>query len=156
MKIYKAEKILDGYSCCFRQFNANHSHCKFLHGYSLRFRLHFSSKTLDLNNWSWDFGWTKDTRYKIEELNVKEWFTYMFDHTVIVSEKDPFLKEFQKFEEKGIIQLRVIPNFSSELLAEFILLKINPIISTYSHGRAVLDRVDVIENDKNSASVTIR
>ena len=38
------EKYLDGFSTCFRQWNATHSHCRFLHGYAISFRLHLPTK----------------------------------------------------------------------------------------------------------------
>ena len=40
--IYKSTKIIDGFSTCFRQWKATHSHCQYLHGYSISFKLIFN------------------------------------------------------------------------------------------------------------------
>ena len=59
-----------GLSACFRQPNA-HSHCKFLHGYSLQFKFTFSCDSLDERNWVVDFGGLKP---------LKAWLENTFDH----------------------------------------------------------------------------
>ena len=150
--IYYVEKYLDGFSVCFRQFKSN-SHCRFLHGYGIAFRLHFRSYELNECSWVWDFGWLKDTRFKIEGMSVKEWFSHMFDHTVVIAETDPYLSTFKDLYQKGLIQLRIIPIFSCEALGEYILNKLNTLIMTASNRRVTLYKVDVIENNKNVAKV---
>ena len=44
-----------GYSCAFRQWNAQ-SNCKYIHGYSLAFEVGLSSNQLNEQNWVYDFG----------------------------------------------------------------------------------------------------
>ena len=70
-----------GLSACFRQPNA-HSHCKFLHGYSLQFKFTFGCEHLDERNWVVDFGCFKRN-------GVKDWFKNQFDHTTCIAEDDP-------------------------------------------------------------------
>lgn len=152
---YRVEKYLDGFSICFRQWNARHSHCRFLHGYAISFRLYFTAKTLDKHNWVLDFGWLKNKEYLIDGMTTKEWFKYMFDHTVIISAKDPAFDTFKDLEKNDLIRLRVLPYFSCEGIAEFILKKISPIIKKHSRNRVTLFRVDAIENDKNLAVAEI-
>ena len=153
--IYRVEKYLDGFSTCFRQWNAEHSHCRFLHGYAISFRLHFSAKTLDKHNWVWDFGWLKDKQFLIDGMTTKEWFSYMFDHTVVLSEKDPALESFKALETQGLLQLRTLPYFSCEGIAEYVLNKLGAMITTHSQNRVSLFRVDVLENNKNLGAVEI-
>ena len=153
--MYKVEKRMDGYSICFRQWQANHSHCQFLHGYSISFKLYFEAETLDQHNWVWDFGWLKHPEYQIDGMQAKEWFAFMFDHTTIISEDDPFLEEFRMLEKKGVVQLRIIPKQSCERMAEFVFHKVSRLVSDYSKNNARLTRVDVFEHDRNCASFTI-
>ncbi|WP_116964539.1 6-pyruvoyl trahydropterin synthase family protein [Fastidiosibacter lacustris] len=153
--IYRIEKCLDGFSTCFRQWNAIHSHCRFLHGYAISFRLHFKANQLDQHNWVWDFGWLKDKQFLIDGMTTKEWFHYMFDHTIVLSEKDPALSTFKALEEQGLIQLRTLPYFSCEGIAEFVLNKLGSMVLTHSNNRAQLYRVDVMENNKNLGAAEI-
>ena len=152
---YKVEKRLDGYSICFRQWQATHSHCQFLHGYSISFKLHFEADELDQHNWVWDFGWLNNDAYQIDGMSAKQWFTYMFDHTTIVSEDDPNLNDFKLLAEKGIVQLRVIPKQSCERMAEFVFEKISKLVSEFSKHKAKLKRVDVFEHDRNCAAYEV-
>lgn len=70
-----------GLSACFRQHKAR-SHCRFLHGYALSFKLVFAADELDENNWVIDFGGLK---------TVKAWLCDTFDHKMLVAEDDPAL-----------------------------------------------------------------
>ena len=71
---YRSTKLFDGFSCCFRQWKAKHSHCSFLHGYSLGFKLVFECESLDERNWVMDFGGLKDFKLFLEKT---------FDHTLL-------------------------------------------------------------------------
>lgn len=149
---YEVTKLLDGYTICFRQWNAKHSHCKFLHGYAISFKLYFKADGLDENNWVWDFGWLKNKDFKIDGMPAKEWFSYMFDHTVLISEDDPALDKFEKLDKDGIIKLRIIPKQSCEKMSEFIFNKVNKLVKEITQGRVKLHRVDTFEHNKNCAS----
>ena len=52
IKTFGAER---GFSCAFRQWRAD-SDCKFIHGYSLGFKLVLEAETLDDKSWVYDFG----------------------------------------------------------------------------------------------------
>lgn len=149
---YRVEKILDGFTVCFRQWNATHSHCHFLHGYDISFRLHFESDNLDACGWVWDFGWLKHPDLRIEDMPVKTWFSYMFDHTVLVAADDPDMETFNLLSQKNMIQLRVMPLQSCEGIAKFVFDKVQPLILAHSQNQARLTRVDVFEHQKNAAS----
>ena len=47
MNGYQSTKILELGSCAFRQPNASHSHCRFIHGYKLSAKFWFEANTLD-------------------------------------------------------------------------------------------------------------
>ena len=108
MARYQSTKLFDGFSTCFRQWRADTTHCKYLHGYGVSFRIWFEG-TLDERNWVWDFGGMKRAKGGIEGMNPKAYFDWLLDHTVIVAEDDPFLEYFLKMDKDGIAQVRVVP-----------------------------------------------
>jgi 6-pyruvoyltetrahydropterin/6-carboxytetrahydropterin synthase len=150
MKTFKSSKLFDGYSACFRQWKAEDTHCKFLHGYAVSFRVWFEGE-LDHRNWVFDFGHAKRSKYLIDGMTPKVWMDYMFDHTTIVAQDDPYLETFQQMDKDGIIQLRVLPAVGCEKFAEFIFEKLNPWVETDSNGRVKITQVEVKEHEKNTA-----
>ena len=148
--MFKSTKLFDGFSCCFRQWKAEKTHCKFLHGYGISFRVTFEGK-LDHRNWVWDFGGMKRAETLIDGLQPKAWMDYMFDHTVIVAIDDPDLKYFQTMNDSGIIQLRVIEATGAEKFAEFIFNKLNTFVDEETDGRVKVAQVEFMEHNKNTA-----
>ena len=92
---FQSTKIFDGFSTVFRQWKANETHCQFLHGYAISFKITFEGN-LDEKNWVWDFGGMKRAKNKIDGFTPKAWMDYMFDHTTLIAEDDPFLEGFKK------------------------------------------------------------
>jgi 6-pyruvoyltetrahydropterin/6-carboxytetrahydropterin synthase len=150
MPKFQSTKVFDGYSCVFRQWKAAGTHCRFMHGYGISFRVWFQGD-LDHRNWVWDFGGMKRAQGTIDGMNPKAWMDYMFDHTTLVAEDDPFLSEFQKMHEQGIIQLRVIPGVGAEQFAKFIFEKINTFVQVETEGRVRAAKVEFMEHSKNTA-----
>lgn len=148
---FKSTKVFDGFSTCFRQWRADDTHCQYLHGYGVSFKIWFEGE-LDERNWVWDFGGMKRAKGKIDGLSPKEWFEYMFDHTTVVAEDDPQLtKYFTKLDNNKTIQLRVVPATGAEKFAEFIFNKVNPFIEEETEGRVKVVRVEFREHEKNTA-----
>ena len=104
---FSSSKVFDGFSTVFRQWKAEDTHCRFLHGYGISFKVYFEGD-LDDRNWVWDFGGMKRAKTQIEGKSPKEWMDYMFDHTVIIAEDDPGMKGWETMNQLGVIQLRVI------------------------------------------------
>ena len=148
--MFKSTKLFDGFSCCFRQWKAKTTHCRFLHGYGISFRVTFEGQ-LDHRNWVWDFGGMKRAKTKIDGMSPKEWMDYMFDHTVLVAIDDPDLKIFQTMHDNSIIQLRVIEATGAEKFAEFIFKKLNTFVRTETNDRVHVKRVEFMEHNKNTA-----
>ena len=148
--MFKSTKLFDGFSCCFRQWKAETTHCRFLHGYGVSFRVTFEGQ-LDHRNWVWDFGGMKRAKTKIDGMSPKEWMDYMFDHTVLVAIDDPDLKIFQTMHDNSIIQLRVIEATGAEKFAEFIFKKLNTFVRTETNDRVHIKRVEFMEHNKNTA-----
>ena len=147
---FQSTKLFDGYSTCFRQWKAEGTHCKFLHGYSVSFKVWFEGE-LDERNWVWDFGGMKRANGKIDGMNPKEWMDYMFDHTTVVAEDDPGLGGFKTMDQLGIIQLRIVPAVGAEQFAKFVYEKLNVFVQEETSGRVKVVKVEFMENYKNSA-----
>jgi 6-pyruvoyltetrahydropterin/6-carboxytetrahydropterin synthase len=150
MAKFQSTKVFDGFSTVFRQWKAESTHCRFLHGYGVSFKIYFEGD-LDQRNWVWDFGGMKRANAKIDNMTPKAWFDYMFDHTFIVAEDDPFKESFVKMNEAGVAQVRIIPATGAERFAQFIYDKVNPFIEEETEGRVSIIKVEFNEHNKNAA-----
>ena len=151
MPKFQSTKVFDGFSCVFRQWKAEGTHCRFLHGYGVSFKVWFEGE-LDEKNWVWDFGGMKRAKGTIDNMNPKAWMDYMFDHTTLIAEDDPYLEGWKAMDQHGLIQLRVIPHVGAERFAEFIFNKLNDFITVETDGRVRITKVEFMENNKNSAT----
>jgi 6-pyruvoyltetrahydropterin/6-carboxytetrahydropterin synthase len=150
MSKYQSTKVYDGFSCVFRQWRAEGTHCAYLHGYSVSFKIIFEGD-LDHRNWTFDFGGMKRAQCTIDGMNPKQWFDYMFDHTTIIAEDDPYLQLFQQMDAQGTIQLRTLPAVGAEKFAEFVFNKVNDFVQKETNGRVRVVSVEAREHEKNSA-----
>jgi 6-pyruvoyltetrahydropterin/6-carboxytetrahydropterin synthase len=130
-----------GLSCCFRQWRAKDSHCRFLHGYALSVKLKFKGE-LDHRNWVYNFGDLKE---------VKKWLEDLLDHKTVIAEDDPELETFKQLDKQGLIQLRVIPSVGCEKFSEYIFDYIANYVKERTNDRVKLFEVEVKEHDSNSA-----
>tara|TARA_Y100000768_G_scaffold350950_1_gene301497 strand:+ start:947 stop:1411 length:465 start_codon:yes stop_codon:yes gene_type:complete len=147
---FQSSKVFDGFSTVFRQWKAETTHCRFVHGYGISFKVYFEGD-LDERNWVWDFGGMKRAKTQIDGKSPKEWMDYMFDHTLIVAEDDPFIKAFQQMGDAGVAQVRVIPATGAEKFAEYIYNKLNKFVDTETEGRVRVTKVKFMEHGKNAA-----
>ena len=148
--MFKSTKLFDGFSCCFRQWKAETTHCRFLHGYGVSFRVTFEGE-LDHRNWVWDFGGMKRAKTKINGMSPKQWMDWMFDHTVIVAKDEPELSIFEDMDEKGIIQLRIVEATGAEKFAEYIYNKLSKFVYEETEDRVIIRQVEFMEHGKNTA-----
>ena len=147
---FQSTKIFDGYSTVFRQWRADGTHCQFLHGYGISFKIIFEGD-LDERNWVWDFGGMKRAKTWIDGMQPKAWMDHMFDHTTIIAEDDPYLENFKEMWKDGIIQLRIIPATGAEQFAKFIYDKVSKFIKIETEGRVRVVSVEFMEHNKNTA-----
>jgi len=147
---HQSTKIFDGFSTVFRQWRAKETHCSYLHGYGVSFKVTFEGD-LDHRNWVWDFGGMKRAKTQIDGMSPKAWMDYMFDHTTIMAEDDPYLEVIKKMHDKGIIQLRVIEATGAEKFAEFIYNKLNNFVQAETKSRVRVTQVEFMEHGKNTA-----
>jgi 6-pyruvoyltetrahydropterin/6-carboxytetrahydropterin synthase len=150
MSKFQSTKLFDGFSCVFRQWKAEGTHCRFLHGYGVSFRVWFEGE-LDERNWVWDFGGMKRAKGTIDGMNPKEWMDYMFDHTTIVATDDPGIGGFRTMNDLGIIQLRELEAVGAEQFSKYIFEKLNTFVQEETDGRVSVVRVEFMEHAKNTA-----
>mgnify|MGYP006429649745 CR=1 FL=1 len=141
-KNFISTKYFSGYPCTHRQWKAKDSHCRFIHGYSRAFYFEFAAKELTKEGWVVDFGGLKE---------IKDWLEYMFDHTFLANEDDPYLDSFRQMDKDGVIQLRIFDNIGMEGTAKYVFEEVDKVIRRQSDNRAWVHRVEVRENEKNSA-----
>ena len=147
---FQSSKVFDGFSTVFRQWKAETTHCRFVHGYGISFKVYFEGD-LDERNWVWDFGGMKRAKTQIDGKSPKEWMDYMFDHTLVIAEDDPYIKAFQQMDTAGVAQVRVIPATGAEKFAEYIYNKLNEFVDTETEGRVKVTKVKFMEHGKNAA-----
>ncbi len=140
-KRFTSTKRFIGFPCTHRQWKAE-SHCRFVHGYSREFYFEFECNELTKEGWVVDFGGLKD---------LKAWLDEMFDHTFLASADDPYLELFKEMDQKGIIQLRVLPNVGMEGTAQWAFHEADKLIRQKTNNRAWVSKIEVRENEKNSA-----
>ena len=150
MAKFTSTKLFDGYSTCFRQWKATDTHCSYLHGYALSFRVWFEGE-LDHRNWVFDFGGMKRSKHEINGYAPKEYFAWLLDHTVIIANDDPELDSFRMMDAQGLIQLRIIDATGAEKFAEYIYNKLNRFVEEETDGRVRVVKVKFMEHGKNAA-----
>jgi 6-pyruvoyltetrahydropterin/6-carboxytetrahydropterin synthase len=133
----------EGLSCVFRQWQAGHSHCRFLHGYALAFRFTFAAETRDERGWCIDFGGLKPLR---------AWLHEMFDHTLLVADDDPDLDRLLALGEASLAQIRRLPEVGCEAFARLAHDWVSAFLEAQTGGRVRCIGVDVSEHPGNTAS----
>ena len=145
MNEYKSTKIFDGYSTAFRQWKAKHSHCQYIHGYAMKFKVTFIGYLDDLN-WVCDFG-------SFKRNGIKEHLSYMFDHTTVVAKNDPELIYFKELSSRNLIQLRILNDVGCEKFAKYVFDYINSIIQKETSGRVRVLKVESFEGGTNNSAI---
>lgn len=131
-----------GLSACFRQPHADHSHCRFLHGYSLAFRFTFEASELDKRNWVVDFGGLKP---------LKAWLEETFDHKVVLDREDPMLYKFAELENAGLAELTILDGVGVEKFAEHAYNFADKLVREMTDNRCWVVSVECMEHGANSA-----
>lgn len=147
MESTKAYAHSVGLSCSFRQWRANDTHCKFLHGYALKVSLKFSAMNLDDRNWVVNFGGLKP---------VKAWLERTLDHMTVIAKDDPHLAYFEEGNKLGVLQLHVVDHVGCEAFAKMIYEGVREwmaeqVAEDPTFKRVTLQSVEVAEHEANSA-----
>jgi len=138
-----------GLTSTFRQPKAQ-SHCRFIHGYALSFKLTFECADGERceNGWVINFGGLKP---------LKEWLCHMFDHTTLIAQDDPALHLFEDLNvdkmHGKLIDLRIVPAVGCEAFARLVYERVSFMLQNRELGdtRARIVEVEVREHGANSA-----
>lgn len=144
MAKFQSTKLFENFSVALRQHKAQHSHCQLLHGYAFKIKIWFEADNLDEMNWIVDFG-------LFSRNGLKDWLNHMFDHTTLIEIDDPQLESFKWLEELGLCHLRVMDKMGAESMAKLVFERFNDVFSKTEGGRVSVAKVELFENDKNSA-----
>lgn len=139
-----------GLSATFRQHRAR-SHCRFIHGYALGFKLVFEADELDENGWVKDFGGLKPLKQRLVDT---------FDHRMLVAEDDPAMNVFSTIgvadDQLGYPQLAqvvIVPAVGCEAFARMVYGWADELITREERQRGVrLVEVECREHAGNAAS----
>jgi 6-pyruvoyltetrahydropterin/6-carboxytetrahydropterin synthase len=142
MITFESTKIIELGSCAFRQWRAEGTHCKYVHGYQLKAKFWFGCTGLDDKNWVINFGGLKEVKRLLQD---------QFDHTLCIAADDPLLNIFKDLYERGGCQLRIMDGVGIEKTAEWCYKNVDPMIRSMSVGRCWVNKVEVWEHDLNSA-----
>jgi len=132
----------EGLSCAFRQWRAEDTHCRFIHGYPLAFEFTFEGETLDDRNWLISFGELKALKQDLKDS---------FDHKTCIALDDPELATFIALDEVGLIQLNVVEDVGCEKFAELAYKKAVKILKDKIRPGVRIASVKVSEHGGNSA-----
>lgn len=131
-----------GLSAAFRQWRAE-SHCRFIHGYALSFKLTFEASELDVRNWVVDFGSLKSFKALLEDT---------FDHKLLVAEDDPYIEMYTNLHLKGLAQVVVLPKVGCEAFAEYVFGALDVWLTDNGYSpRVRVVSVECMEHGANSA-----
>ena len=131
-----------GLSAVFRQPHADHSHCRFLHGYSLAFKFTFGCDDLDHRNWCVDFGGLKP---------LKAWLEDNFDHKLCIDSSDPCIADFYELEEKGLCEIREFNGVGAEKFAQHAFNFADKLVREMTNNRCWCVSCECSEHGANSA-----
>ena len=134
-----------GLSAVFRQPHADHSHCRFLHGYSLAFKFTFGASDLDHRNWVQDFGGLKP---------LKQWLEDTFDHKTVLDKKDPWIVKLKELEEFGLAQCTVLDGVGAERFAYHAWKFADELVKKSTDDRVWCESAECMEHGANSAIYT--
>jgi len=131
-----------GLSAVFRQPHADHSHCRFLHGYSLAFKFTFGCDELDHRNWCVDFGGLKP---------LKAWLEDSFDHKVVIDKADPMMYHLKTLQTVGVAELTIMDGVGAEKFAEHAWRFADKMVREQTNNRCWCVSVECSEHGANSA-----
>jgi 6-pyruvoyltetrahydropterin/6-carboxytetrahydropterin synthase len=106
----------------------------------------FGCSKLDARHWVVDFGSLKELKADLQKH---------FDHTTVVAADDPEIDAFYALEDKGIINLVILPDVGCEAFAYEGWNIANRIIeANYPGDRVWVESCEVAEHGANSAIYT--
>lgn len=142
-EFFTSSKSYYNYPCAHRQYRHD-GNCAKIHGYSRSFSFVFGVKTMTKEGFIVDYG-------DLDE--VKHHLDYMYDHTLVLDENDPFMDMFKTLEQAGVCDIRTQPlGPGMEGTAHYLCEWVDEWLRKKSKGRAWVISVEARENDKNGST----
>ena len=89
--------------------------------YLLHPKRSFYKALVDFGSFKWEIQHLKnDTGVILNGYCLKDWMSYMFDHTTIISKDDPHIEKFRDLDKLNIIQLREVDRVGCEQFADLV------------------------------------
>lgn len=145
MAEYTSTKIIELGSCAFRQWRAEGTHCRFVHGYRLMAKFWFGCYSLDNRNWAVNFGGLKELKVILQK---------QFDHTLCIAADDPLRGMFEDLNTANGCQLRIMKEgVGIEKTAEWCFNAAKDFLqqNKETKDRCWVSKVEVWEHEQNSA-----
>ena len=144
MGSYTSTKIIELGSCAFRQWRAEGTHCKFVHGYRLMAKFWFGCSSLDHRNWAVNFGGLKELKQILQK---------QFDHTLCIAADDPLIRYFEELDILKGCDLRIMEGVGIEKTAEWCFNAAQQFLQNNEEtkDRCWVSKVEVREHEGNSA-----
>lgn len=135
-------KSFSNFPCAHRQYRHN-GNCALIHGYSRSFTFVFGVKTLTKEGFAVDYGDLKELKAHLD---------YMYDHTLVLDQEDPFMDTFRELEKAGVCNIRIQPmGPGMEGTAHYLCEWTDHWLRMKTGDRAWVISVEARENDKNSS-----
>ena len=142
---FTSTKSWYNFPCAHRQYRHD-GNCALIHGYSRSFHFVFGCHTLSKEGFAVDYG-------DLDE--IKAHLTYMYDHTLVLDENDPFMENFRVLEKAGVCTIRTHPmGPGMEGTAHYLCMWADKWLRHKTGGRCWVISVEARENDKNSSIYT--
>lgn len=120
-------------------------HCSLIHGHNWAITLTFACSEMDSNGFVVDFGRLK---------YLKEWIDTHLDHACLFNESDPE-KEALLQTYGHLFKSYILPNCSSEGLAQHLHGIFDPMVREQTQDRVWIIEIEIEEDSKNSAKYTV-
>jgi 6-pyruvoyltetrahydropterin/6-carboxytetrahydropterin synthase len=119
-------------------------HCAMIHGHNWSFTITFGCTQTDENGFVVDFG-------KLKYL--KKWIEENLDHACLFNIDDPLRDQIISAVPQ-VWKPYLLPDCSSEGIAQHLYSIFNPLVVQQTGGRAFIVAIQVAEDSKNSATFT--
>ena len=140
---FTSSKSYYNYPCAHRQYKHD-GNCAKIHGYSRSFHFVFGAHTMTKEGFIVDYGDLKE---------IKQHLDYMYDHTLVLDDSDPFMDDFLKLQNLGVCDVRTQPlGPGMEGTAHYLCEWTDEMLRRKTKGRAWVISVEARENDKNSST----
>jgi 6-pyruvoyl-tetrahydropterin synthase len=142
---FHMRKVFDNLPCCRRSW-ANRGKSFFLHGYERTFEVEFAcAETEPGTGLVVDYSSLRTLRAALE---------HQFDHTTLIAADDPQRDLFKLLGERGVIDLRIMPDTGMESSAVWVFGAAERIVTLATGGRVWVSQITARESRNNVVTLT--